>query len=209
MTAWEVVKAVLVGMAALAAFSCSYSQAPVVGQQSKSPPPSGLGTLAVKPQDLPNTVICIQSGQPADFLRQSSASSDRQSIQQEVDRIKPAGKVDAWVQVLAPTQTDCVALLNGSSGYTEPVATNFLARFRDESAARSAFANGFGALRPGGVDVVSGASTGLGPDSLAKPLAKGWTAFWRKGAYLSFIAADGVSADQARQAAVAIDSRLH
>jgi len=90
MTTREVVKAVLVGMAALAAFSCSYSQAPVVGQQSKSPPPSGLGTLAVQAQDLPNTVICIQSGQPADFLRQSSASSDRQSIQQEVDRIKPA-----------------------------------------------------------------------------------------------------------------------
>jgi hypothetical protein len=117
--------------------------------------------------------------------------------------------VDAWVQVLAPTQTDCVAFLNGSSGYTEPVATNFLARFRDEPAARAAFANGFGALRAGGVDVVSGASTGLGSDSFAKPLAKGWAAFWRKGAYLSFIATDGVSADQARQVAIAIDSRLH
>jgi hypothetical protein len=61
----------------------------------------------------------------------------------------------------------------------------------------------------GGLDVVSGPSTGLGQDSFAKTLINAYAAFWRKGAYISFFAAEGISPDRARQVAMAIDSRLH
>jgi hypothetical protein len=188
---------------------CTYRDVPVIGAQSKSPPPVGAGGAAARPSDLPGTVICAASG-PADFyLRQGGPNTDGLVVKQVVERQRSRGLADNWVQVLAPAQIDCTALVNGSAGYSEPDAFNFVMRFRRDSDAQAAQAQGFGTLRSGGLDVTAGAATGLGPDSVARPTAKGYAAFWRKGVNVSYLSVEGVSQDQGRRVAVATNARIH
>jgi hypothetical protein len=193
----------------VSSLGCTYRDAPLIGAQSKTPPPTDPAAAAARPSDLPGTAICSQSG-PADyFLRQGGPSTDGLVVKHEVDRLRSRGLVSNWVQVLAPSQVDCTALVNGGAGYAEPDAFNFVMRFRNETDARAAQAAGFGTLRTGGIDVTAGAPTGLGPDSVARPTSKGFAAFWRKGIHVSYLSVEGVSPAQGRQVAAATDARLH
>jgi hypothetical protein len=181
----------------------------VIGAQSKSTPPVGAGAAAARPSDLPGTVICAASGPADSYLRQGGPNTDGLMVKQVVERQRSHGLADNWVQVLAPAQIDCTALVNGGSGYSEPDAFNFVMRFGSQAEAQAAEAQGFGTLRSGGIDVSAGAATGLGPDSVARPTAKGYAAFWRNGVHVSYLSVEGVSQDQGRRVAVATNGRFH
>jgi hypothetical protein len=197
--------ALLIGVVTI---TCTYRDLPVIGAESKSPPPKGVAAAAVKPADLPGTVVCAQSG-PADlYLKQGGPNVDGEIVKAVVERVKSQGLTDNWVQVLAPSQADCAALVNGGVGYAEPDAFNFLMRFRDDNAAHQVWAQGFGALRQGGLEVTVGAATGLGADAVSRPTAKGLAAFWREGANVSYLSVEGVTQDRGRAVAQAVDSRL-
>ena len=163
----------------------------------------------MKPSDLPGTVICAQSG-PADYyLRQGRPNTDGLIVRQEVNRLGSRGLSGNWVQLVAPSQADCAALVNGGVGYAEPDAFNFLMRFNTDAEARTAQAQGFGTLRPRELETTTGAATGLGEDAVARPTAKGYAAFWRKGAMVSYLSVEGVGQEQGRRVAIAVNTRLH
>lgn len=192
-----------------ATIGCTYRDLPVVGAQSRSPHPHNkAAAAAVRPGDLPGTVICAQSG-PADFyLKQGGPNTDGEIVRRVVERLRARGMTDNWVQVLAPSQADCSALVNGGVGYSEPVAFNLLMRFRDNGAAHQAWAQGFGSLRPGGLDITSGQATGLGMDAVSRPRAKGYAAFWRKGVDVTYLSVEGVTGDRGKSMAQAVERRL-
>jgi hypothetical protein len=56
--------------------------------------------------------------------------------------------------------------------------------------------------------VTAGASTGLRPESVARPTAKGYAAFWRKGTLVSYLSVEGVSQAQGRHVAIATNARI-
>ena len=194
------------------------------GASSGGPQGTSVSSVSAQPGDVPHGMVqCDLTGDINNFIskEQSPDPQTAKSMSSYWAEAKKAGATAAYAAVYTDSDAHCSSIKSSTSdpaAASYKVVINFVAQFKDEKSAASAYTNdslfGFSSssLRSGGAQPVEGTKTGLTANSLELTQTISnqsfYIALWQSKTFVVILVALNVDATAGKKLATSENSRI-